>query len=254
MAKTSSTTKAARLAQKGGGQKIRFQGGSTFPLTIAAIVVIGIALVIYSRASVPDHVAEALRTPAPIANVAYGFNMCGDWYEFDTADEARENGRLTDPKFADIGVSQIADGTISVTSLTATLDKVFDATGITIDDGTLTIPEGVLTGGETSYVSGTTKCGDEVGTLSSTTWTSAEATSGDTITKGIEASTLARDGSVVVISFLPEGTQPTMPPSAANLTLAADAMAPTTEIGPASTVIELEPVESTVAPTTTADS
>ena len=49
----SSTKKAARLAQKGKGQRIRFQGGTVFPLAVALTLILGLALIVYSRQTLP---------------------------------------------------------------------------------------------------------------------------------------------------------------------------------------------------------
>ena len=55
MAPSSSTTKkAARLAQKGKGRRVRFQGGTLFPLVVAIVLVVGLGLVVYARASRPE--------------------------------------------------------------------------------------------------------------------------------------------------------------------------------------------------------
>ena len=53
MATSASTKKAAKLAQKGKGQRVRFQGGTLFTIVVAIIVVLGIGLVVYARQSRP---------------------------------------------------------------------------------------------------------------------------------------------------------------------------------------------------------
>ena len=58
MANSSSTKRAARLAQRGKGQKVRFQGGTLFPIIVAIVVITGMALVVYARQSRPA--ADAL--------------------------------------------------------------------------------------------------------------------------------------------------------------------------------------------------
>ncbi|MEP6296525.1 MAG: hypothetical protein ABJ382_04310, partial [Ilumatobacter sp.] len=56
---SSSTKKAARLAQKGKGQKVRFQGGTLFPVVVALVIVLGFGLIAYARQSRPAADASA---------------------------------------------------------------------------------------------------------------------------------------------------------------------------------------------------
>ena len=59
MARSSSAKKIARLAEKGKGKKIRFQGGSLFPTVILVVCVLGVALIAYARQSQPTVDASA---------------------------------------------------------------------------------------------------------------------------------------------------------------------------------------------------
>ena len=54
--------KAAKLAQKGKGRKVRFQGGTVFPAAVAITLILGFALIVYSRQTLP----EADSTPPTI--------------------------------------------------------------------------------------------------------------------------------------------------------------------------------------------
>lgn len=74
MASGSSAKKVARLAQKGKGKKVRFQGGTLFPTVMAVVIVLGIGLVVYARQSAPN-----LNVPPTINDhwhVSYGFYKC----------------------------------------------------------------------------------------------------------------------------------------------------------------------------------
>lgn len=51
MARSSSAQKIARLAEKGKGKKVRFQGGSVFPTVVFAVVLLGAVLIAYARQS-----------------------------------------------------------------------------------------------------------------------------------------------------------------------------------------------------------
>jgi len=71
----SSARKVARLAQRGKGKKVRFQGGTLFPTVMAVVIVLGTALVAYARQS-----SESNANVPPTINdhwhVAYGFYKC----------------------------------------------------------------------------------------------------------------------------------------------------------------------------------
>ena len=73
MATSSSTKKAAKLAQRSGRTAVRFQGGTLFPIVVSVILVLGFALIIYSRQSQP---VEARPTIADHWHASYGFYLC----------------------------------------------------------------------------------------------------------------------------------------------------------------------------------
>lgn len=77
MASGSSAKKVARLAQKGKGRKVRFQGGSMFPSVMTIVVVLGLALVVYARQSEPGSASSA--APSEVWYAAYGFYKCDDF-------------------------------------------------------------------------------------------------------------------------------------------------------------------------------
>jgi hypothetical protein len=74
VASGSSAKKVARLAQKGKGRKVRFQGGSMFPSVMTIVVVLGLALVVYARQAEPGNASSA--APSEVWYAAYGFYKC----------------------------------------------------------------------------------------------------------------------------------------------------------------------------------
>jgi hypothetical protein len=58
VARTSSAKKIARLAEKGKGKKVRFQGGSVFPSVVLGVLVIGALLM---RAKVEQLLTQVFR-------------------------------------------------------------------------------------------------------------------------------------------------------------------------------------------------
>lgn len=69
-----SAAKVARLAQRGKGRKVRFQGGALFPTVMAAVVALGVGLIVYARESAPA--AGAAPTANDHWHLAYGFYAC----------------------------------------------------------------------------------------------------------------------------------------------------------------------------------
>lgn len=85
MASGSSAKKVARLAQKGKGRKVRFQGGTMFPSVMTVVVVLGLALVAYARQAEPGNASSA--APSEVWYAAYGFYKCDGFVGALTADE-----------------------------------------------------------------------------------------------------------------------------------------------------------------------
>src|SRR5690242_19744129 len=79
MGKASSAKRVARLAERGKGKKIRFQGGTLFPVIIAAIVLLGTLLVVYSRnTSRSDALGPKL---GDHWHMAYGIYVCDHYLD-----------------------------------------------------------------------------------------------------------------------------------------------------------------------------
>ena len=77
MVSSSSTKKAARLAQKGKGKKVRFQGGTLFPMLVLAILVIGLGVIVYARATVPAADASPPTVAAMVERTTLGRSRTG---------------------------------------------------------------------------------------------------------------------------------------------------------------------------------
>ncbi|MET0459838.1 MAG: hypothetical protein ABW195_11370, partial [Ilumatobacteraceae bacterium] len=217
---------AARLAQKGKGKKVRFQGGTLFPMLILAILVIGLGTIVYARSSVP-----AADASAPTINdhwhVAYGFDLC-DTEGFVKLDGALEEqdatGNLVNTDFLRTGVHSHDDGVIhwhpsssAAVGKRATLGVFLENYGVELTDDSLKFPENQNGGKE--YIEGETKCADgKDGELSVTVWDSPTDTSdGQRYISGFDDVHVDHDGMVFTIAFTPRGATVTQPPWAANL-------------------------------------
>ena len=227
MGKASSAKKVARLAQKGKGRKVRFQGGTLFPALIVGIAVVGAALIVYSRASIPNQ--NIPPTVEDHWHASYGFYACDEWLpdlqgnkeELDTA------GQLLSDGFRRTGIHSHNDGVIhwhpyssSATGRNAKLGVFLDVYGIKLSDDKLEFPADQ---GGAVYEEGVTKCIDKDG----------KSVDGEIVVFAFEAfdtpdkySTsitnfkdvrLSQDGMAFSIVFAPAGTKAELPPSAADL-------------------------------------
>jgi hypothetical protein len=225
--KASSAKKVARLAQKGKGRKVRFQGGTLFPALIVGIAVVGAALIVYSRASIPDQ--NVPPTVEDHWHASYGFYACDQWLpdlqgnkeELDTA------GGLLNEGFRRTGIHSHDDGVIhwhpyssAATGRNAKLGVFLDVYGIKISDTKIEFPADQ---GGAVYEEGVTKCTDADG----------KSVDGEVVVYAFEAfdspddySTyitnfddirLKQDGMAFSVVFAPAGTKAELPPSAANL-------------------------------------
>ena len=79
MGKASSAKKVARLAQRGRGKKIRFQGGTVFPVAVALVIALGVVLIGLSR-----HYSKADAVGPKLGShwhVAYGVYVCDKYLD-----------------------------------------------------------------------------------------------------------------------------------------------------------------------------
>ena len=79
MGKASSAKKVARLARRGKGKKVRFQGGTVFPVAIGLVVVVGMLLIAASR-----HYSKADAIGPELGShwhVAYGIYNCDQYID-----------------------------------------------------------------------------------------------------------------------------------------------------------------------------
>jgi hypothetical protein len=81
--KASSAKKASRIAKSSGGRKVRSQQGLVFPVALVVVLTLGLALLIYGRAtSHQDLGAPALNTntqPGDHWHTAYGIYICDQY-------------------------------------------------------------------------------------------------------------------------------------------------------------------------------
>jgi hypothetical protein len=227
--KSTSASRVAKLAAKGKGKgrQVRFKGGTLFPAIVVGIAVIGAALIIYSRESIPN------RNVPPTVNdhwhASYGFYACDTWLpdlqgakeELDTA------GQLLVDEFRRTGIHSHDDGVIhwhpytsAATGRNAKLGVFLDVYGVNVTDTKIEFPADQ---GGAVYEEGETKCLDENGNsvdgevVAYVYDSYDDASKFSTYITNFDQIRIANDGMAITIAFVPAGVNPGMPPTAVNL-------------------------------------
>lgn len=233
---SSSTKKAAKLAQKGQGQKIRFQGGTIFPIAVAATLILGLALIVYARQSLP-----AADSSRPTINdhwhAAYGLYLCDSWYQLEGDLEERDSqGQFVNTNFLRTGIHSHNDGVIHwhpYTSVAvgrnATLGVFLDTYDVELDNDSLKFSSTSALMSNPNfpaqnfdpleeYVEGETQCDGEDAELSVKAWETFTDTDGGTrYIANMDEVHVDDDSMVFGIYFTPDGADQSMPPWAQNL-------------------------------------
>lgn len=237
MASSSSTKKAAKLAQKGKGRKVRFQGGTVFPAAVALTLILGMALVVYTRQSLPK--ADESR---PAVNdhwhEAYGLYLCDDWFQLSgTLEEVDAQGNLANTRFLRTGIHSHDDGVIhwhpntsAAVGKNAVLGVFLENYGVELTNDSITFDDVSVVGGNETYppsngfdvvdeyVEGETKCDGEDAEVSVKAWDSFTDTgSGNRYIANMDRIHIDSDGMVFAIYFTPKDADQTMPPWASDL-------------------------------------
>jgi hypothetical protein len=237
VASSSSTKKAAKLAQKGKGQKVRFQGGTIFPLAVALTLIVGLALIVYSRQTVPS----ADDSPPTINDhwhAAYGFYLCDGWVQLEgNLEERNSQGQFTNVNFIRSGIHSHDDGVIHwhpytsrATGRNATLGVFLESYDVELTDDSIKFPsesaavpnpdflDQAPSDLQQEYVEGETQCDGEDAEVTVKAWGSFTDTDGGSrYIANMDNVHVDNDGMVFAIYFTPKGTTQVMPPWAENL-------------------------------------
>jgi hypothetical protein len=222
---SSSTKKAAKLAQKGKGQRIRFQGGTIFPIAVAATLILGLALIVYSRQTLPA--ADA--SPPTINDhwhAAYGFYLCDTWYQLEgDLEERNSQGQFTNTNFLQTGIHSHNDGVIHWHPYTsravgknATFGVFLETYDVELRNDSLKFPANNVLGFTDEYIEGETQCDGEDGELSVKAWGNFTDTDGGTrFIANMDEVHVDNDGMVFAVYFTADGADQSMPPWALDL-------------------------------------
>ncbi len=234
MATSSSAKKVAKLAQKGKGKKVRFQGGTLFPLVVAGVVILFGALIVWARYTRPGP-GEGEPTSNQHWHAALGFYVCdskGLKIEPNLTgilEDTDASGKLTNERYIRTGIHSHGDGVMhwhpsasGVATGTNAKLKVFLANyGVSLTNTKLSFPANQ--GGET-FEEGKTTCKvdgvEKKASLKLWVWDNyANSSTADpsVYTTNMGDVRIKKDGMVFMIAFVPDGTKPIPPESAANL-------------------------------------
>ena len=142
MGKASSAKKAARVAKSSSGRKVRSQQGLVFPVALAVVLTLGLALVVYGRATNrQDLGAPQLNTasqPGDHWHSAYGTYICDQYIP------SMSVGVEPDPG----GIHTHQDGVIHIhpfqtatTGRNARLSDFFGQTGLEVTSNKIQLPD-----------------------------------------------------------------------------------------------------------------
>ena len=216
MARSSSAQKIARLAQKGKGKKVRFQGGSTFATVILAIVLLGSILVAYARQSEP--VVDASLTAEQQYALSFGVYFCDQFVEGIAAVPAAD---AVDPE-ASTSIS--AEGVVLwkpqvlAGERKAKLGTIFDLYGLEVTDSSITFPPTVAVNDGQPISEDTTECNGESSSLVVVSWPDAsDAANSERSIASFDGVRLTNDNMAIVLAFIPDGAEVPQPDSAAEI-------------------------------------
>jgi hypothetical protein len=267
VAPSSSAKKVARLASRGKGKKVRFQGGSIFPIAVVVVVVLGLLAIIYGRQTRPadgsgvPRVNDGSNADAHW-HAAFGIYVCDTFQPKITGtleekgiDPATGQEVLLNDKFKILGVHSHGDGIIHYHPYStkssgnrAKLGVFLDSYNIKLTDTELVMPP--EQGGE-KWSTKDTKCDGKDTELKVVVWDSySDKDTFHEVVTDFKNIRIKNDGMVFVIAFVPKGTKVPQPDWAAELpTLGASDsgnVAPTTTVAGGATTSTTATGDSTV--------
>jgi hypothetical protein len=256
VAPSSSAKKVARLASRGKGKKVRFQGGSVFPIAVALVVLLGLLAIVYGRQTRPSSGSGVPRVNNGTNidahwHAAFGIYICDTFQPKiigtleETGVDSAGNTVLLNDKFKVLGIHSHGDGIIhyhpSSTKSSgnrAKLGVFLDSYNIKLSDTELIMPK--EQGGE-KWSTKTTKCNGKPTQLIVRVWDHYnDPKSYHDVVTDFNNIRITNDGMVFVVALVPKGTDIPMPDWASQLpTLGAadggSVIASTTTVAGAST-------------------
>lgn len=222
MAPSSSAKKVAKLASRGKGKKVRFQGGSVFPIAVALVVALGLLAIVYGRQSRPSD-GSGVPGISDHWHAAFSVYVCDTFQpkvtgtkEESGVDPATGEQVLLNEKFSLTGIHSHGDGIIHyhpnstrATGNRAKLGVFLDVYDIKLTDTELVMPADQ--GGE-KWSTKDTKCDGKDTDLKVVVWDNFQNKndSHDVVTD-FNNIRIKNDAMVFVVAFVPKGTDVPQP-------------------------------------------
>lgn len=198
MGRASSNKKVARAARAAGKQTSK-RTSLAWPLSLVAVIALGAVLIVASRGNQAEAQAPLL---GDHWHAAVGLYVCGEF-------EPNPNDAMQDVS----GIHSHGDGLMHIhpfgtryTGEGANVAAFAETVGMEISDDRLVLPNGE------EYTNGD-ECDGEPGEVQVKVWDSNADQQGRLLEGGF-GDYAPRDGSVLTIAFVPEGTDIPKPPSA----------------------------------------
>jgi hypothetical protein len=216
VARSSSAERVARLAEKGRGRKVRFQGGTLFPTVVAVVCVLGVALIAYARQSNAGSTTSASADTTYYS--AFGVYKC-DAYVTGFPSLSSANA---DPALIQASATIALDGIVSwkpqvlAGERKAKLSTFFDLYGLTVTNDSVTFPAAV-NGGE-KLTEGETKCGDKDAQLEVIVWDDyTDVESFQVSVASLDGVRLTGNGMAIALAFVAKDAEVPQPASSFDL-------------------------------------
>jgi len=227
VAPSSSAKKVAKLASRGKGKKVRFQGGTTFPTVVAVVSVVMVALIAYARISMPG-VETGAPQPGDSWHIAYGIRVCDSWLPTLQGTPAELDLDVSTGNQEELGggAATSQDGVIhyhpqvgGATGGKARLGVFLDQYGISLSDTELKVPA-ALAGddGSTSWNVDTFQCDGKDTQIRVRVWDDYTTGSYSDKVTGFRNLRFTRSGMVFTIAIVPKDDDIPQPDSVAELT------------------------------------
>jgi hypothetical protein len=224
VAQSSSAKKVAKLASRGRGRKVRFSGGTTFPVVVTVIAAIMILLVVYSRASLPK-VESGAPQPTDAWSMAYGIRVCDQTLPNLAGTSAEVSKDASTGDLTKVKTGNDADGVIhyhaqtgGATGKKAKLGVFLDTYGVKLSDTALELPASQVGAGETrKWDTKNFKCNGKDTQIRVRVW--KDYTTNDFIDNVTDFRNLrfTNNGMVFAIAIVPKGADISKPASSSKL-------------------------------------
>jgi hypothetical protein len=224
VAQSSSAKKVAKLASRGKGRKVRFSGGTTFPVVVTIIGLVMVLLVVYARASLPKVESGSPQT-TDAWSLAYGIRVCDQTLPNLTGTAAEVSKDASTGDLTKVKTGNDADGVIhyhaqagGATGKKAKLGVFLNVYGVKLSDTVLELPASQVGAGETrKWDTKNFKCNGKDTQIRVRVW--KDYTLNDFVDNVTDFKNLrfTNNGMVFAIAIVPKGDDIPKPASASKL-------------------------------------